>query len=71
MIDLEEKYIEIFKNHFKMNKYELLVKDKCHKKINDPETAHSDADEYIIDLLKELGMKELAKIYDNIPKWYA
>lgn len=38
---------------------------------NDPEGAHIDADEILVGLLEEIGFKETAKAFEEVPKWYA
>ena len=37
----------------------------------DAEDAHIKADDLLINLLKDLGLSDLAKIYDLVGKWYA
>ena len=37
----------------------------------DPEMSHIKADEFIIEVLTELGYGDGAKIFDNMPKWYS
>lgn len=37
----------------------------------DAEVAHIEADGLLINLLKDLGLSDLAKIYDLVGKWYA
>ena len=37
----------------------------------DREIAHFDADELMMELLKELGYSEGVEIFDKMPKWYA
>lgn len=56
--NIEEKYVE------KMRK---INKDYR----GDPEIAHGEADDLLVEFLKELGFEKLVKEYENIPKWYA
>ena len=37
----------------------------------DEESAHIEADDLIIELLKSLGYEEGAQIFDDMPKWYS
>ena len=37
----------------------------------DAEVAHIEADGLLSNLLKDLGLSDLAKIYDLVGKWYA
>ena len=37
----------------------------------DTEMAHSDADEIIVQLLRQLGYDEGADIYNNMERWFA
>ncbi len=41
------------------------------KRSNDPEDAHGEADDALCDFLDDLGLGDLADLYDKIPKWYA
>ena len=50
-----------------MTKEELIKKlNECAK--NEPEAAHGDADDLLIEYIND---KEIAEAYDNVPKWYA
>jgi len=42
--------------------------DKVNKDI---EYGHGEADDILIDLLREIGLGEIAERYENIPAWYA
>ena len=53
---IEDKYIKDMKEH-------------CFS--GDWEIDHGDADDIVIECLKELGMGELARVYDEVGKWYA
>ena len=35
------------------------------------EIGHIKADEIIFELLNEIGLKKIAKVYDSVSKWYA
>jgi hypothetical protein len=38
----------------------------------DPETAHGEADDVLLDVLRELGLDAVARAWEAIePKWYA
>ena len=37
----------------------------------DTEMAHIDADDALIDLLKGLGLNDVAELYVEVSKWYA
>ena len=37
----------------------------------DREDSHRLADEYLCDMLRELGYEEGADIFESMPKWYA
>ena len=37
----------------------------------DPEKYHAEADDLLIDTIKQLGFDDLAEAYDNVEKWYA
>lgn len=37
----------------------------------DPEAAHSQADEVLCDLLRQLGHDDVVEAWDAVPKWYA
>lgn len=47
----------------------LLNLEECQN--SNAEDAHYEADSIIIGLLYELGLKEIAEAYKNVPKWYA
>lgn len=38
---------------------------------DDPEIAHSRADDYLVLVLRKLGYAELCDLYEEVPKWYA
>ena len=38
---------------------------------NDTETAHIEADQILLRLVRDLGYYDLADQYEAIPKWYA
>lgn len=38
---------------------------------SDVEAAHGRADRILLKLLKALGMRKVAQLYDSIEKWYA
>ena len=38
---------------------------------DDTEMAHSEADDILIDILKELGFTKLIELYEKVGKWYA
>ena len=40
-------------------------------KLDDEEVAHLSLDYELCELLKELGFKKIAKIFDDTLKWYA
>ena len=54
--ELEEKYIK-------------KMKETC--TFGDPEADHVWADELLMELLEELKMLKLKKVYNDIEKWYA
>lgn len=37
----------------------------------DPEKYHDEADNLLIDTMKQLGLDDLAEAYDSVEKWYA
>lgn len=37
----------------------------------DVEVAHARADKILVNLLNDLGIRKVAKLYDSIEKWYA
>jgi hypothetical protein len=37
----------------------------------DPEKYHDEADNLLIDTMKQLGLDDLAEAYDNVTKWFA
>jgi len=37
----------------------------------DIEMAHSDADDLLCELLRELGCSDVVEAWDEVPKWYA
>ena len=37
----------------------------------DPEKYHDEADNLLIDTMKQLGLDDLAEAYDKVKKWYA
>lgn len=37
----------------------------------DPEAAHFDADEILIDIVKRAGYEKTAELFDEMCKWYA
>jgi hypothetical protein len=39
--------------------------------MRDTEVDHYDADQLLIELLKEIGLDDIAEAYDRIAKWYA
>ncbi len=38
---------------------------------NDPEEAHSKADDILRDVLNKLGLYEITEAWDDVPKFYA
>ena len=48
-------------------KLQLIISDEN----RDTEAAHEKADEILMELLDEAGFGEIAKVYDEIEKWYA
>lgn len=47
--------------------------DRLKKLVNsdDPEIAHSEADDILCEFLKQQGCQELVEVYEQIPKFYA
>ena len=37
----------------------------------DPEKYHEEADNLLIDTMKQLGLDDLTEAYDNVIKWFA
>ena len=62
--EIEEKYLEIFKD---------IKKEFINRRIEDNESYHFNIDETIVDFLKEIGYKKLAKAYDKATDyfWYS
>ena len=60
--EIEEKYIEKIKE----------IK-KQHKKYYDNEVIHSQFDELVLELLKELGYKKIVELYEkeSVNFWYS
>ena len=54
----------------KIKEYEDKMTDLSYFSSHDTATGHSQADELIEELLKELGLTNLAKIYNKVEKWY-
>ena len=59
--EIEKKYCE------KLTKASVRNLDNDY----DEESGHYFCDEIIIELLKELDLNEVAKIYESEPKWYS
>ena len=57
-IDIEKEYLE-------------KMKEINRELQGDPEMAHSEADDLLVKLLKELGFEKLVKEYEKVPKWYS
>ena len=51
-----------------MNKQELIEKLTALQAIEDPEYAHAEADELLLDYIMDA---EVRHAYSQIPKWYA
>ena len=52
-----------------LEKFKAIL--ELEKKNEDYEVSHSKADELVIEILIQLGYKELAEAYESISKWYA
>jgi len=61
MEDIKQKYIK------KLD--EILL--KLDTNFYDEEYSHKDADDLIIEMLKEMGFNEFADKFDKMSKWYA
>jgi len=73
MVTEEEKhaYARLFSTDLNF-KDEYIKKLKALQSIeNDTESAHIDADDLLLDLLKDLGYDDVVKEYEKIDKWYA
>ena len=55
----------------RINKAVIELKAIAAEKKDDPESAHSDADEVLCDLLTQLGCTEVVNAWRDIEKWYA
>ena len=49
----------------------IKLKERCDSFEIDEERAHIDADNLLMEVLNKLGYAELAKAFDDVPKWYA
>ena len=49
----------------------IKLNERCESFEIDEETAHGDADDLLMDVLNKLGYTELAKAFDDVPKWYS
>ena len=49
----------------------IKLKERCESYEIDEETAHGDADDLLMEFLNKLGYAELAKAFDDVPKWYS
>lgn len=54
-----------------IEKYVKKLKAANSENKGDPEFAHIDADNALIDLLNELGLEKVADAYNEIDKWFA
>ena len=54
----------------KIKEYEDKMTDLSYLSAHDTSQAHIKADELLEELLKELGLTNLAKIYNKVEKWY-
>ena len=62
--EIEKKYLEIFKG---------IKKEYMNRRNENNESYHYNIDETLIDFLKEIGYKKLAKAYDEASDyfWYS
>lgn len=51
-----------------MTKEELIEKLKLLQNSSDPEAAHSDAEDLLLEFIAD---EEIRKEYEEVPKWYA
>lgn len=54
-----------------MTKEEAIQKLKLQQLSDDPEVAHSIADDILCELLKSLGYEDVVIEWEQIDKWYA
>lgn len=54
-----------------MTREEAIKKLRIFQTYEDPESAHSLADEVLTDLLTALGYKDVVDEWDKIERWYA
>jgi hypothetical protein len=54
-----------------IRKYESNLNHITKEYKDDPDTAHFNADKEITNLLIDLGLTQIAKLYISIEKWYS
>jgi hypothetical protein len=54
-----------------IKKYQKKLKEIINKYDFDEEVRHIEADNLLIELLKELGFEKITNIYEKIDKWFA
>ncbi|MDA5496923.1 hypothetical protein [Yersinia aleksiciae] len=52
-------------------KEEIIERLKADQDSGDPESAHSNADDALCDLLINLGYSDVVAEYNKVEKWYA
>jgi hypothetical protein len=55
-LELQQKYVKLLEEQYRNDDYE---------------SAHSNADDLLCDLLLELGYDEVVEAWDGVGKWYA